>query len=209
MRAETSTGEKKGCRSRFLAKLICESLWVVAQACVIASFVWLSCRLFGYNFYIGASIRKILANHAVFAVSPDVHLFSQYREYGISHSKGWLDDKQTLEIKGGQALLRLGVWNSGPVTLRGVRLFLQPPKGVAPVLDSNFGQWIEAQFLNAGSPQYEYRASDGIYSDTGWVIPAPLTFDFPKADEYVFRYGVLAEDWAPLKGRMFVVKRLE
>ncbi len=162
-----------------------------------------------YKIYLLASVRKVVSNIAVMLSPPNLALFSQYpAEYGLENPRGLIKDGERLEIVGDTKPLWLGIWNEEPITIRGVRLILVPPKGVEEQDSESWGKmWLKAQFLREPGYSYQCKEYGTIISDTGWVISAPIIFKFPHPGEYRFEYAILAEDWGPIKGRKFVIVR--
>ena len=172
--------------------------------------LWVLLRFTPYKLSLFASIRKVIAEVAVFQSAPDLRLFSQYpNEYNLKHPKGWIGNGSSLEIKSSLKTLWLGVWNNEPITIRGVRLILWTPKNIKPAEKEQWsGSWLFAQFGHEMTDQYEYREAATIYSGSGWVIAVPVTFEFPEVGTYLFRYAVLAEDWGAVEGS-FAVNRVQ
>ncbi len=184
----------------------------IVEGLVAAIFVvWLLTHIFPqYEIHIPASIRKGLSELAVITTSPNLHLFSQYpNNYKLTSQKGRINDKQVLTIESEQLPLWLGVWNNEPLAVRGVRFILIPPDTTEAVGGSWTYAWLRSQFLDDKTPRYEFRHAADIYSDTGWVIPEPIVFKFPAIGDYIFQYEILSDDWKPIAGRTFTVKRVK
>ena len=196
-----------GIRTKF-----CEMLQWLGASALLSVVLWLVLlSVPGYKIRPMASIRRAIASLAVMQSSPDLRLFTQYpRDYGIEHQKGWVDDGGRLRITSQKAYLRIGVWNNEPLAIKGVRLVLIPPQNVVLAVEKGYQpRWLKTQFLYEDRLRYEYRDEGNIYADTGWVIAEPIEFAFPKIGTYAINYIILSEDWSPIKGRTFVVERVE
>jgi len=194
-----------------LLNKIWDYLLAFVAACIVISILTLILNYLptGYKVHPIASIRKLITQVAVLQSPPDLQLFSQYPyEYNLKDPRGWIADGEKLEITSSRKTLWLGVWNNEPITVRGVRLILIPPKDVQVAeKDTWESAWLGAQFGHDQSiTRYQFNESRDIYSRTGWVIAVPTKFQFPQIAEYTFKYVILSEDWGAVSGKI-VIKR--
>lgn len=184
----------------------------IAIAILCALIIAICLRPFGFRADWEASIFKILNNFLVFQKinnPPKIQLFSQYpNEYNISDEKGWIKDKDILEISQSNKSLWLGVFNEGPVTLHNVKFILFPPNEANFINRENWDYaWLIAQFGKEQKTQCEYKFQGTISPRTGWVIPVPMQLEFPKVGYYQFNYAVISDEYGPYM-KSFIVKKI-
>ena len=200
--------------SKCLRDLLYDSLKIVKglfAACLAIFLLTILLWLTPFKIRPFASIRKAISQVVVFQSTPNIYLFSQYpREYELKDPKGWIRRGDKLVIRTNAKTLWLGIWNNEPITIRGVRFILFPPNIARPIDKDTLGNdWLEEKFGYEQTTQYEYKESARIYSDSGWVIAAPMKFEFPEVGTYVFKYAVLVEDFGALEDRTFIVERVQ
>lgn len=191
-----------------------KGLRAIAIAVTLAVIVSILLWPFGFRADFKASLFKILDHVLVFQKvehppKAQIHLFSQYPyEYGLKHPEGWIEKQEVLEIREQDKPLWLGIFNSEPRALHGVRFILSPPSNVEPVGKEAWSEhWLAYQFGQTRDTRYQYREWFNIPPHTGMVITAPIQFRFPQSGDYRFAYVVITDEYGPYMGSFVVRKK--